>query len=74
MAGVVAWLYFPDPRHSAVRTAGALTPLGALAAAGLYWRWRTSLAALHHTVSPAHSANKPFCDGSHARTGWTEDA
>jgi hypothetical protein len=21
-----------------------------------------------------HSANKPFCDGSHARTGWTEDA
>jgi CDGSH-type Zn-finger protein len=20
------------------------------------------------------SANKPFCDGSHARTGWTEDA
>ena len=20
-----------------------------------------------------HSANKPFCDGSHARTGWTED-
>lgn len=20
------------------------------------------------------SANKPFCDGAHARTGWTEDA
>lgn len=20
------------------------------------------------------SANKPFCDGSHARTGWKEDA
>ena len=20
------------------------------------------------------SANKPFCDGSHARTRWTEDA
>lgn len=20
------------------------------------------------------SANKPFCDGSHARTGWQEDA
>jgi CDGSH-type Zn-finger protein len=20
------------------------------------------------------SANKPFCDGSHARTGWTEEA
>ena len=30
--------------------------------------------------SPAHlcrcgrSADKPFCDGSHARTGWKEDA
>jgi len=30
--------------------------------------------------SPAHlcrcgrSADKPFCDGSHARTRWTEDA
>ena len=43
---------FPDPRHSALLTAGALTALGALAAAGLCWRWRTSLAALHHTVSP----------------------
>jgi CDGSH-type Zn-finger protein len=21
-----------------------------------------------------HSATKPFCDGSHARTGWTEEA
>jgi CDGSH-type Zn-finger protein len=20
-----------------------------------------------------HSENKPFCDGSHARTGWRED-
>ena len=20
------------------------------------------------------SSSKPFCDGSHARTGWTEDA
>jgi CDGSH-type Zn-finger protein len=20
-----------------------------------------------------HSANKPFCDGSHARTGWKEE-
>lgn len=20
-----------------------------------------------------HSANKPFCDGSHASAGWTED-
>lgn len=20
-----------------------------------------------------HSANKPFCDGSHKRVGWTED-
>ncbi len=21
-----------------------------------------------------HSANKPLCDGSHARLGWTQDA
>ena len=21
-----------------------------------------------------HSANKPFCDGSHARIGWKDDA
>ena len=27
-----------------------------------------------HLCRCGRSANKPFCDGSHARTGWTEDA
>ena len=27
-----------------------------------------------HLCRCGRSANKPFCDGSHARTGWTEEA
>jgi CDGSH-type Zn-finger protein len=27
-----------------------------------------------HLCRCGRSATKPFCDGSHARTGWTEDA
>ncbi len=27
-----------------------------------------------HLCRCGRSANKPFCDGSHARTGWKEDA
>ena len=26
-----------------------------------------------HLCRCGRSANKPFCDGSHARTGWKED-
>jgi CDGSH-type Zn-finger protein len=35
---------------------------------------------IHHPASTIYlcrcgrSANKPFCDGLHARTGWREDA
>jgi len=27
-----------------------------------------------HLCRCGRSADKPFCDGSHARTGWEEDA
>ena len=27
-----------------------------------------------HLCRCGRSANKPFCDGSHARTGWKEEA
>jgi CDGSH-type Zn-finger protein len=27
-----------------------------------------------HLCRCGRSADKPFCDGSHARTGWKEDA
>ena len=27
-----------------------------------------------HLCGCGRSADKPFCDGSHARTGWKEDA
>jgi CDGSH-type Zn-finger protein len=41
----------------------------------VHYNAREDMTSIQLTALPdGGSADKPFCDGSHARTGWKEDA